>query len=123
MIHLATWALPVMGVTLIITCSTLFYPMRKAVKRWSPKAGELVICPMCTGFWVGLVASGLGLNLLADVDALHRYLLPFGDACAAAWVNWVSHVVLCALGQGKLLSARPDLRDSGEHPTATKAAA
>lgn len=110
--HAIAWALPIMGATLIITCSTLMLPLRKKVKNWNPKLGELIICPMCTGFWVGSVASVLGLGI---IDGDHNpVLLMFGNGCASAWLNWVSHVSLCAMGQGRYLSARPDLAASDE---------
>lgn len=116
MMTFLSWALPILGATLIITCSTIFRGLRKATRGW---LHELLICPMCTGFWVGVVASLLGLTfvprptLLSEafprlwvVEAAAQL---FGDACTAAWLCWASHVVLCRLGQGRLLSSRPDL--------------
>lgn len=102
----AAWALPILGATLIITCSTAFRSFRESLKD-VPLLGELVVCPMCTGFWVGVVASALGSSLQ------HAIFLPlrlFADGCSASVVCWSLHVALCALGQGKYLSSRPDLQ-------------
>ena len=100
-----------MGATLIITCSTLFRPFRELFqgsdRRLFQRLYELLVCPMCTGFWVGWAASLLGLTLVGDGWSL--LLQAFADACAASWACWASHVVLCHLGQGRLLSSRPDL--------------
>lgn len=103
---IAAWALPCMGCTLIITCSTLFAPMRRWLRHHVPWLGELVICPMCTGFWVGFVATWLGHALPLEAP---RLAVAFASGCASAFVCWCSHVALCAMGQGKLLSSRPDI--------------
>lgn len=104
-----SWALPCMGATLIITCSTIFRDARKLLLSRSPKLGELVICPMCTGFWVGVVSSSLGSSL--QPDNFHMVLRLFADGCSSAFMCWAAHVTLCALGQSKYLSSRPDLRE------------
>lgn len=103
---LFAWALPVMGATLIITCSTIFKPFREALKDVA-LLGELVVCPMCVGFWVGVVSSSLGSTLQPNVFLPLRM---FADGCSAAVVCWTLHVALCALGQGRYLSSRPDLQ-------------
>ena len=106
--QLLVWALPVLGATLIITCSALLRPARQAVAD-IPLLRKLVICPMCAGWWVGVVASWLGWSLVA-LSGLkyHPALMAFGDGCAASYACWTSHVLLCAFGQGKLLTGRVD---------------
>ena len=47
------------GLTIIITQSTLFSPFREFIERRSSFFGDLIECPMCTGFWVGLFMSFL----------------------------------------------------------------
>lgn len=105
------WALPCLGCTLIITCSTLLYPFRVWMLKRHRKLGELAVCPMCVGFWVGVVASALGLSMLDPMayGTHHPALLLFGDGLASAWVNWAAYITLCALGQGKHTSTRKDL--------------
>lgn len=114
-----TWALPILGATLIITCSSLFGPLRRATTGWRH---ELLSCPMCLGFWVGLGASLFGLSLVPMPTVLSTAfpqlwirlvelgLQLFGNGCAASWTCWMAHVVLCRLGQARLLSSRPDLQ-------------
>lgn len=97
------WALPILGTTLIITCSAIMRPLREFwQERWH-WLYKLMVCPMCAGWWVGLAASGLGLSLF-EAGEFHPALTHFADACAASWMCWVSHTILCALGQGRLLT-------------------
>ena len=105
--ELIAWALPVLGVVLIVTCSTLFRPVREFFQRGGRAArwfGELITCPMCFGFWAGATLGALGWTLTG------WWLL---DGWAASFTCWLSHVGLCKLGQGRLLSARPDLKEGG----------
>jgi hypothetical protein len=45
------------GITLILTSSTLLTSVRLWILSKSETFGELVQCPMCLGFWVGLSFS------------------------------------------------------------------
>ena len=45
------------GITIIITQSSLFQKLRAWVYFYSNFLGELVSCPMCLGVWVGLIMS------------------------------------------------------------------
>lgn len=45
------------GITIIITQSSLFEKLRDWVSFYSNFLGELVSCPMCLGVWVGLIMS------------------------------------------------------------------
>ena len=47
------------GITFILTTSSIFEPVRDFIEERSNFFGELVSCPMCSGFWVGLVVSAL----------------------------------------------------------------
>lgn len=103
----AIWVLPVLGVTLIVTCSTLFRRVREWLQQRFVFAYELLSCPMCFGFWAGALLATLGVSIpISDLRVLDVFL----NGCAASWVCWTSHVLLCKAGQGKLLSARPDLK-------------
>tara|TARA_B100000579_G_C22837656_1_gene859715 strand:+ start:2070 stop:2357 length:288 start_codon:yes stop_codon:yes gene_type:complete len=45
------------GITMIITQSSLFERLRDWVFVRSKTLGELINCPMCLGVWVGLIMS------------------------------------------------------------------
>ena len=50
------------GITTIITKSTLFEPLRDRLDNGGDSISEnfwglLIICPMCVGFWVGVLES------------------------------------------------------------------
>jgi len=70
------WLLAVFGVTIIITISKIFLPIRAAfltqeiyedpsphffrkIRKW---IGELLHCAMCMGFWVGMGAGYFWLS-------------------------------------------------------------
>ena len=46
--------LGLVGITIIITSSSILNSLRIQIKKRSDTLGELIECPMCTGFWVGL---------------------------------------------------------------------
>lgn len=55
MLHLIYFLLACWGITQIITLSSIFAPVRRVVTaKIHHKIGELISCPQCTGFWVGL---------------------------------------------------------------------
>lgn len=45
------------GITLIITSSKLFKPLREFVSKRSEYFGEMLGCAMCMGVWVGFTMS------------------------------------------------------------------
>lgn len=45
------------GLTLIITSSKLFKPLREFVSKRSDFFGEMLGCAMCMGVWVGFAMS------------------------------------------------------------------
>ncbi len=45
------------GLTLIITSSKLFKPLREFVSKRSEYFGEMLGCSMCMGVWVGFAMS------------------------------------------------------------------
>ena len=61
------------SVTLIIVHSEIFLPVRNFVKHKSDTLGYWITCPMCFGFWVGLIGGLLvgsnfvGLALLTSL--------------------------------------------------------
>lgn len=46
--------LSIVGITLIITRSKIFKPLRELASSTGDFLGELFSCPMCMGVWVGL---------------------------------------------------------------------
>tara|TARA_R110000744_G_scaffold99308_1_gene191730 strand:- start:746 stop:1030 length:285 start_codon:yes stop_codon:yes gene_type:complete len=57
MLDLLLFCLVVFGAVNIITISKIGAPWRKKASEINTKLGELFHCPMCMGFWVGLVLS------------------------------------------------------------------
>lgn len=45
------------GITIIVTQSSLFEKLRDWVSFYSKFLGELINCPLCFGVWVGFFAS------------------------------------------------------------------
>ena len=57
MLDLLLFCLVVFGTVNIITVSKIGAPWRKKASEINTKLGDLFHCPMCMGFWVGLVLS------------------------------------------------------------------
>lgn len=74
------------GLTLIITSSLVMLPIRNVIENISSKLGELINCPMCTGFWVGLFSS-----LFYDVN-------PLWLGCSVSLFSWAIYVSISSLG-------------------------
>ena len=66
------------GITMIITVSSLFLPIRSFIDSKSSYLGELINCPMCTGFWVGLIVSFLSYDMP-----------PFYGGAIASFFSWL----------------------------------
>lgn len=50
------WILPIVGIVYVIGYSAIFEPLRKAA--WLPEFLKILLdCPMCIGFWVGLLVG------------------------------------------------------------------
>jgi hypothetical protein len=97
---LIAWALVIHGVTQIVTVSRLFAPLRAAAP-W-PWLSGLLKCPMCTGFWVGFVASTLGLGPIQAIGMWPWPMAAIADGAAASAVAYAVHVVQVALGSESL---------------------
>ena len=50
------------GITIILTRSSLFEKPRDFIEGKSSLMGELVSCPMCLGMWVGFITSLFVVN-------------------------------------------------------------
>jgi len=51
------------GVTVVISISSIFEPIRLFIQSRSSFLGELITCPMCTGFWSGLLISLISFDI------------------------------------------------------------
>ena len=53
------WALVCFGMSFALTHSKVFSPVRSLASRIHPMLGYFINCPMCMGFWVGLLLSSV----------------------------------------------------------------
>ena len=65
------------GMTSIIVYSHIFKPVRREIARWSDWLCELLHCPMCVGFWVGMLLCGINsyTELFMFEHTLVNYLI------------------------------------------------
>lgn len=65
------------GITSVIVYSHIFKFIRREVSCWSDWLCELLHCPMCTGFWVGILLCGINSHteLFTFEHTLVNYLL------------------------------------------------
>ena len=98
---LIAWCLLVYGVTLIVTGSKLFEPLRQL--DWPPSVHHFLHCTMCVGFWVGCLAC-LMLPYLGPLRGLEEQVLwrAPAEGLMSAALCWVAHVTLARLGAGGL---------------------
>jgi hypothetical protein len=57
LVNFIVWAFTVLGVTIIVTQSTIFYPIREKVNGFSRYLGTLLGCPLCFSFWAAIMVS------------------------------------------------------------------
>jgi len=55
--HLIIWTLISFGITLSVTRGRILEPLRQKAMKLNEKLGQLLHCPMCFGFWVGILLS------------------------------------------------------------------
>lgn len=88
------------GLTLIITESYIFKPLRQLLFRQFPDTlGKLVYCCICTGFWAGVICS-LGYHVYMGTNT--HPIRHFMDGVTASGVCWLLHVIVAALGVEEL---------------------
>lgn len=54
--------LTTIGITIIITEGWIFKPLRKRLIRFNKTLGKLFSCPLCLGWWVGLILYSVMYN-------------------------------------------------------------
>lgn len=74
------------GLTLIITQSKIFAPIRNFIESKNEKLGELINCSMCTGFWVGLL---MGAFYSYDI-----FVISFGSSLFSWLVSIVGNLLI-----------------------------
>lgn len=57
--ELLLFILSCLGATFIINISYIFKPIREKVAKKSVALGKLLKCPMCMGFWIGILFRAL----------------------------------------------------------------
>ena len=101
--RLMVFVLVVWGTTNILSGSKLLKPLRDWLLHSMRWLGELVDCYMCTGFWVGLSWSFLGLGTCNELRFYPVDLIGLvADGCLASGTTWIIFVVLEKLGAAKL---------------------
>jgi len=105
--HFLTWTFVVYGLTLILTGSKLFAPVRtyltRACSTRFPWACSFVHCPLCVGTWIGMLASLSGFSLVRpEALAWPRVLVVLADGWAAGAICFLIHVVGVRLGSEEL---------------------
>jgi hypothetical protein len=70
LVNFIVWALTVIGITVIVTQSNIFLPLRKRITGINNYLGTLVNCSFCFCFWaamgVSLLTKGMTGNLILD---------------------------------------------------------
>lgn len=84
--NLLAWCLAVFGFTYIV----VFSKITKSIREWADNVsfdwfGELLHCPLCTGFWVGL----LGHFLMFSPTGSFLF-----DMCLGSIVSWTGTLVI-----------------------------
>ena len=105
MAELLAWMLGVFGFTYIVVYSKLLRPVRENAYRVSTKLGDLLHCPLCLGFWVGLLAH------FVCGSPTHNFLF---DACLGSITSWIGTICIVDM-QTKFEQkyARPGCSDCG----------
>jgi hypothetical protein len=128
LLRLVFWVLVLAGVSRIVTHGRIFLPLRRLATLGRPQgteASRFLSCPLCVGFWIGVVLFEAGFALLetSSHDLLSRFLLPFlhGSAasCVAIVFQEVSEIlqqVAYAVGQFGLSLDTPPPADSPSSP-------
>lgn len=102
-----------LGITLIITQSTLFSSFREMLKKNNVFFYDLFSCPMCLGFWVGIFVFNFcpeeinvfmlkTYNFIDYNDFMNDYKLSYilynvYVGAIISFINWLSHNILVLL--------------------------
>ena len=84
MLDLLLFCLVAFGISNIITISKIGERWRGYAGKAHPKLGELFHCPMCMGFWVGLVLGALWISPTNSI---------FLDGILGSTASWLIYCV------------------------------
>jgi hypothetical protein len=94
------WWLVTYGVTLAITGSKIGAPLRRLVAFYfGDSGGKFMGCPMCIGWWIGLILTPL---IPSPVVTDSIWFTVIANAFASSAACWITHVVLVRLGSADL---------------------
>jgi len=88
MSDLLAWLFSVFGFTYIVVYSKIFFKFRDWSYGKSQFLGDLVHCPLCLGFWVGLAGH------FAMFSPTHNILF---DGCLGSIASWVGTILIADL--------------------------
>jgi len=89
------WLLAVSGLTLILTRGEIFAHARDSFPQGFWREGAK--CPMCVGFWVGVMASIFWCSPSAGISAAHRTIQVLADGTASSMASATFVFVWAAL--------------------------
>tara|TARA_Y100000296_G_C5025378_1_gene181984 strand:- start:103 stop:399 length:297 start_codon:yes stop_codon:yes gene_type:complete len=87
LVDLLIWILVCYGLTNIVTESIIMEPVRKYSWKINKKLGELLECPMCFGFWAGILVSLAWVSPTGFFGTeWYHYILDGFIASGACWL-------------------------------------
>jgi hypothetical protein len=94
------WALVVYGLTLVVTTSWIFAPLRALAGR-SRIGAAFIGCPMCVGWWVGVLVA-VALPELAPVrhGTIGVLACGFHGSATSALIGTLAHAIITSRGVG-----------------------
>jgi len=89
------------GATMIITESYLFKAIRDAIdpKRY-PYLAKFVKCPMCVGFWVGMIFQTIVYLMIPINLGLLSIVITFFQGCVTSLFSFIIHIIILKLSKG-----------------------
>lgn len=84
-LQLVHWLLITLGLTYLLTQSSVFYLVRAKMLAIHPLLGQLVYCPACSGFWIGATTYFYAWPFHTWLGALDSAIAACG--LMATWAN------------------------------------
>jgi len=84
------------GLTNIVSKGRVFEPLRKVIGKF-PKLfyfSYLIDCPMCLGFWVGMLMSVVFYSPTQCTLGYNGVLFPVADGFIASGIIWIIYCLL-----------------------------
>lgn len=91
------------GITTIITKSTIFEPLRDRLDNGGDSLSEnfwglLIVCPMCVGFWIGVLESFIFGSFSYQAFFSDEVLINFFD-----YSSFIVNFVFCKVADGAVV--------------------